>query len=123
MRSTGRTWPLTIVAGLLALAGASSIVYGGFLPMPPVSDVPMPLAWQVFGVMELAAAVGVFRLQAWGRGLGLFVATVGLVETIFLAVTRVPTSSPLGMTVDVVLSGAYAGSILWVLLRRWPARG
>lgn len=123
IKSNERTWPLTIVVGLLALGGASSIVYGGFLPMPPISDDPMPLAWQVFGVIQLAAAVGVFRLQAWGRALGVFVATLGLVEAVFLAVAQIPASSVLGSIVTLAVSGVSGGFILWVLFRRWPARG
>ena len=70
MRSNERTWPLTIVAGLLAL--------------------------------------------------GVFVATVGLVEAIFLAVAQLPASSAPGLMMDLAISCVSGGFILWVLLRRWP---
>ena len=124
MSSNGRTRLLTVVAGLLALAGASSIAYSGFLPIPPISDVPTPLAWQASGLFELAAAIGVFRRQVWGRVLGVFVAGVGLVQAVFLAAAQLSTSNAPVFVVGatLALSGACGVFILWVLLRRWPAR-
>jgi hypothetical protein len=57
MSSTGRTRLQTLAAGLLAWGGAAAIFYAGFLPLPPFSDVPIPLVWQVLGIVGLAAAV------------------------------------------------------------------
>ena len=58
--------------------------------------------------------------QASARGVGLLVAAAGLVETAFLAVAQLSTSSPLSLIVELTACGGYGGSILWVLLRRWP---
>ncbi len=67
MSSKGRTRLQVLAAGLLALGGVQTILYAGMLPLPPFSVVPDPLWWQAFGVIELAAAVGVFGRQVWGR--------------------------------------------------------
>lgn len=55
-----RTRLLTVVAAYLALTGAMAIIYAGFVPIPPFSDVPAPLVGQVLGAIALVAAIGVF---------------------------------------------------------------
>ena len=121
MSSTGRTWLQTLAAGLLAWGGAAAIVYAGFLPLPPFSDVPIPLVWQVLGIVGLAAAVGVFLGQAWSQALGVGVAAIDLALLLFRVAAQASRSGPLEvlatLTVGVVLNGV----VLWVLLRRWPA--
>lgn len=126
--STGRTRLQTLVAGLLALGGGTAILYAGFLPIPPFSDVPVPLAWQVFGVIGLAAAVGVFRQQAWGRVLGVVVVAMrvavamSLPLAVLILAPRAPRSGPLELFVSLALSVVPDVFVLWVLLRRWRAR-
>ena len=80
-----RTRLQTIAAAYLALSGAISILYAGFVPIPPFSDVPVPLVGQVLGAIALVAAFGVFRQAAWGRVLGVLIVALGL----GLAVLRV----------------------------------
>jgi uncharacterized membrane protein (DUF2068 family) len=121
MSSTGRTRLQVLAAGLLALGGVLTILYAGMLPFPPFSDGPVPLWWQVFGVIELAAAVGVFGQQGWGRALGVVVAAMSLPLAVLLQALPAPGSSPAnvaGLVLDVSLNVI----VLWVLLRRWPAR-
>lgn len=120
--TTCRTRLLTLAAALLALTGATKIVYSGFLPLPPFSDAPVPLAWQAIGVVELVAAFGVFRVQAWGRVLGVVMVAVGLALAVALAAAQLARSSPAAELASLAVSGAYAGVVLWVLLRRWPPR-
>jgi uncharacterized membrane protein (DUF2068 family) len=121
MSSTGRTRLQVLAAGLLALGGVLTILDAGMLPLPPFGNVPVPLWWQVFGVIELAAAVGVSGRQAWGRALGVVVAAVSLPLAVLLEAPRATGSSPanvVGLVLDVLLNVV----VLWVLLRRWPAR-
>lgn len=122
MSSIGRTWFQILAAGLLAWSGATAILYAGLLPMPPISDVPTPLAWQAFGALELVAAVGVFRQQAWGRALGVIVVAVNVVLGVFMAVARMPGSTPPEMLLGFGFSMAYGGIVLCSLLRHWPKR-
>lgn len=90
--------------------------------MPPISHLPTPLAWQAFGALGLVAAVGVFRQQAWGRALGVIVVAVNVVLGVFMAVARMPESTPPEMFLGLGFSMAYGGLVLWSLLRRWPKR-
>lgn len=107
-----------LVAGILALGGGAAMLYAGFLPIPPFSTVPVPLAWQLLGVAGLAAGFGVFRGQASGRALGIGVATIDLTLVAFRAA-----ASGLPNTLgNVAFSGVLDVVVLWVLVRRWPAR-
>lgn len=114
----GRTRLRTLAAGILGLGGLAAILYAGLLPIPPFSTVPVPLAWQLLGVLGLAAAVGVFRGQAWGRVLGIGVVAMDLT----LMALRAPSSSLPDALVSVAFSGLLDVVVLWVLLRRWQAR-
>jgi hypothetical protein len=111
-----------IAAGLLAIGGGLSILYAGFLPIPPFSDVPIPLVWQVIGLAGLAAALGVFLGRAWGRALGVGVTAIDLGLLLFRVIARGSGSSPLDAFVDVALTGGLDVFVLWVLLRRWQPR-
>ena len=113
----GRTRLRTLAAGILALGGGAAILYAGLLPIPPFSSVPVPLAWQLLGVVGLAAAVGVFRGHPWGRALGIGVVAIDLTLIVF----RAATSSLPDMLMTVAFNGVLDVVVLWVLVRRWPA--
>jgi hypothetical protein len=117
-----RTRLLTVVAAYLALTGAMAIIYAGFVPIPPFSDVPAPLVGQVLGAIALVAAIGVFRQQAWGRTAGVLVVAVGLglagLRVASVASETSPIFAVLALAVDMVLS-LFS---LWVLVQRWPSR-
>jgi hypothetical protein len=118
MGSTGRTRFQTLAAGLLALGSGLEILYAGFVPIPPFSHVPVPLASGLFGIVGLAAAIGIFGGRAWGRALGVGVVAIDLALLGFL----MPIGNAPGMIASVAFRGVPDGFILWVLLRRWPAR-
>lgn len=115
-----RTRLQTLAAGLLALSGVVAILYAGFLPIPPFSDVPVPLAMQALGVVGLAAAVGVFLRQAWGRALAVAVVAIDVALAVFRASAQPSGSSPLNVFVDLAIGVVLEVIVLWVLLRRWP---
>ena len=118
-----RSWPRILVAAFLALSGFSSILYAGFLPLPPISDEPVPVVLLVFGVAQLLAALGVYLGRAWGRWLAVVVVALALVQGGLLALVmreRVDSVVPLvtfvgGAFVDLVL--------LWWLGWRWAVEG
>ena len=114
----GGTRLRTLAAVILALGGGAAILYAGLLPIPPFSDVPAPLAWQLLGVMGLVAAVGVFQGRPWGRALGIGVTGLDLTLIVF----RVATASPPDTVMSLVFSGGLDAVVLWVLVRRWRAR-
>ena len=120
MGSAGRTRLQMLAAGLLAWTGVVAILYAPFLPLPPLGEGPVPLAWQVLGIAELAAAVGVFLGRAWGRALGVGVVLVSLGVGLLSAAAEAPRRVPLEFLASVTLDVVLAGVILWVLLRRWP---
>jgi uncharacterized membrane protein (DUF2068 family) len=122
MGSTGRTYPQTLAAALLVWNGVGAILYAGIVPLPPFSAVPVPLVAQVLGIATLAAAVGVFRVQAWGRVLAVGLTTLGLALEVLRLVDQVPRSiSPLEV-VRFFAGVGYSVLLLWLLLRRWPQR-
>jgi hypothetical protein len=123
MASTHRTRGQTLATVLLGWNGMAGIVYAGLVPLPPFSDVPVPVVMQVLGLATVAAAVGVFRGQAWGFTLGVGVTLAGLVLEVF----RVVDDSPrLGSSLEVLafatIDVALAGILLWLLLRSRPRR-
>ena len=123
MGSTGRKWPQTLAAALLVWNGAGAILYAGIVSLPPFSAVPVPLVAQVLGIATLAAAVGVFRVQAWGRVLAVGLTTLGLALEVLRLVDQVPrSSSPLEVVGFFAVSVGYSVLVLWLLLRRWPQR-
>ena len=121
MSSTGRTRLQVLAAGILAVGGGSAIFYAGLLPLPPISDRPVPLAWLGYGVLGLAAGVGVFTGRPWGRALGVAVAAVAIVLAVFRAGATGPGSSLVGLIAGSALSAILDIVVLWVLLRHWPA--
>ena len=120
---------LVAAAGLAAFSGAATILYAGVMPIPPFSDQPVPPAMNALGIAELAAAVGIYLRQAWGRVLGVGTTLIGSVIAIAATarIVSAGTMDPIPMLVtvalDVVLSIVLKGFVLWVLLRRWPSRG
>jgi hypothetical protein len=109
------------VAVLLAFSGAMAIFYAGFLPMPPLSDAPVPLAWQVLGVIEMVAAIGVFRQQAWGRALGVAIVAVSLGLAVLRPASQASGAGAPEILATLALDVAPGVFVLWVLLRRWPS--
>jgi uncharacterized membrane protein (DUF2068 family) len=115
-----RSWPRILVAVALGISGVSAILYAGLLPLPPFSDIPVPIVWMAFGAVELVAAVGVFLAKAWGRWLGVAVVIVTIGLDIARLIATIGRLDPLvglgtfaiGLVIDV--------AILWWLLRRWP---
>jgi hypothetical protein len=71
----------------------------------------------VLGAVSLAAAVGIYRGQAWGRALGIGVAAIDLALVVF----RAAGSSPPDSIVDVALSSVLDVIVLWVLVGQWRA--
>ena len=122
MGPVGRTRLQKVVAIALGLSGWSAIVYAGLVPLPPFSSEPVPLAGALFGVVALIAAVGIFRLQPWGRALGVIVVAVGIALGIFRILARATEADPMAAVVSLALGLAVDGASLWVLLRYWPAR-
>jgi hypothetical protein len=92
-----------------------------FPPLPPFSDVPIPLAWQVFGIVGLAAAVGVFLGLAWGQALGASVAAIDLALLLFRVAAQASGSGPLEVLASLAVGVVLDRVVLWVLLRRLPA--
>ena len=111
-----------LAAALLAISGVLTILYAGFVPIPPFSDVPVPLAFQLIGVIELAAALGVFLGQTWGRALGLGIIAIDLTLLVFWLVTEISGSNLLGAVLNASVRGVVDVFVLWVLLLRWDTR-
>ncbi len=117
-----RTRLLMVVAAYVALSGAISIVYAGFVPIPPFSDVPVPLVGQVLGTIALVAAIGVFRQQAWGRTLGVLIVAAGLGLAVLRVASVASATSPLYAVLTIAVDIGLSVFVLWVLVRRWPSR-
>lgn len=109
----------TLAAVLLAVGGALAIFYSGFLPVPPFSDVPVPLVWQLIGVAELLTALGVYLGRAWGRALGVGITAIDLAVIVMRLIAGATSSAPIDSLVTLALSGLLDLFILWVLLRHW----
>ena len=116
-----RTRLQTVAAAYLGLSGAISILYAGFVPIPPFSDVPVPLVGQVLGAIALVAAIGVFRQAAWGRMLGVVIVALGLGLSVLRVGSVAAETGPLYALVTVAIDVALGVFVLWALLRRWPA--
>lgn len=120
---------LVATAGLVAFSAATTILYAGIMPIPPFSDQPVPPAMNALGIAGLAAAVGIYLRQAWGRILGAGTTLIGSAIAIAATIRTVSagTMDPIPMlatvVLDVVLSIALKGFVLWVLVFRWPSRG
>jgi hypothetical protein len=122
MGSIGMIRLQKVVAIVLGLSGVSAILYAGMLPLPPFSSKPVPLAGEVLGVMTLIAAVGIFRLQPWGRVLGIIVVAIGMALAVLRVVARAADADPMATVVSLVLGLAVDSIVLWVLLRYWPPK-
>jgi hypothetical protein len=111
-----------LAAALLAISGVLTFLYAGFVPIPPISDVPVPLAFQLIGVIELAAALGVFLGQTWGRAIGLGIIAIDLTLLVFWLISEISGSNLLGAVLNATVKGVVDVFVLWVLLRRWDTR-
>jgi hypothetical protein len=121
--SRRHSWPRILVAAFLALSGLSSILYAGFLPLPPLSDVPVPIVFQVFGAAGLVAALGVYLGRSWGRWLAVVVVALGLVQAASLASAMVARSESLVPAVTLLASAFVDIVLLWWLGWRWSVEG
>ena len=125
--AVGTTLGHRLVVIWLVLAGAGALLYSDLVPLPPLSEQPVPLVWRVVGVVTLAAAVGVLRGAAWGRLLGIIVAVFSAlwavwVEAYWTWMRDADLSAWLRdwHWLNPAITGALAGLALWWLVRRWP---
>ena len=119
---TGPSWGRAVVTFALAISGASAVAYAAFLPMYPFTDQPVPVAWLAFGALELAAALGVFRLRPWGRWLGITLIVAAVLLSIARAFVGVTGPNGTAEFFSFVLGFVLDLLILWWLLFRWPVR-
>jgi hypothetical protein len=117
MTTTGRSWSLTLTAGILAFNGVTTILYASAFPAPLFESARV-LVWSLVGAISIAAAVGVFRRRRWGRRLGLVLLAATLVINGLLVATQLPLSIGLLM-IGLMLGQAPNAFGIWVLLRRW----
>jgi O-antigen/teichoic acid export membrane protein len=118
----GPSWARIVVTFALAISGASAVAYAAFLPIYPFTDQPVPVVWLVFGALEVAAAVGVFRLRTWGRWLGVAVIIVTVLLNIARALVGITGTNATAEFLSFVLGFVLDLFILWWLLFRWPDR-
>jgi hypothetical protein len=111
---------LDVAALLIGLAGTVSILYAGFLAIPPFSDVPVPLVWQAYGGVALVGAVGVARRRTWGRALGILVTATGLGLALLRQGSEFGRSASPAALLDLGITVALDLAVVWVLSRRWP---
>jgi len=116
-----RPWPRTVIAALIALSGLLSIFYAGFLPVPLISDVPIPIFWQALGVVTLVVAIGVYLGRAWGRALAIVLIAAGLVLNALIAAPALSRPDPALPLISFAVGVGIDLIILWWLVRRWSA--
>ncbi len=117
---------LLVVAALFAWAGGAAILYGPIVPLaPPLVTEPVPSVAILYGVVDLAVAIGIFRLWPAARVTGIVVivlaASVSLVRVGSLE-NGSSQFAPFGLLTEVLLPIAVDAAIVWALVRRWPAR-
>lgn len=117
MTTTGRSWGMTLTAGILGFNGVTTILYASAFPAPLFEWARDPV-WSLIGAMSIAAAVGVFRRRRWGRLLGLVLLAATMVINGLLIAAQLPLSVGLLM-IGLILGQAPNAFGLWVLLRRW----
>ncbi len=117
MTPTGRSWGLTLTAGILVFNGVTTILYASALPAPLFESARV-LVWSLVGAMSIAAGVGVFRRRRWGRLLGLVLLAAMLVIGGLQIAAQLPLSVGLLM-IGLILGPAPNAFGIWVLLRRW----
>ena len=122
---------LSLAAAWLGVTGLLAAFYAGVVPLlPPLVTTPVPLLATAIGGAGIVAAIGVWRVAAWGRRLGVAFLLFGIAQSAGYLLWRATTGSEAGPTPDTMLllsllqdllSWALTLAVLWVLLRRWPS--
>jgi hypothetical protein len=122
---------LTLAAAWLGVTGLLAAFYAGIVPLlPPLVTTPAPLVATAIGGVGIVAAIGVWRVAAWGRWLGVAFLLLGIAQSAGYLLWRATTGSGTGSTPDPMLfpsvlqdllSWAMTLAVVWVLLRRWPS--
>jgi hypothetical protein len=125
--AVGTTLGQRLVVVWLVLTGASTLLYADLVPLPPLSERPVPIIWWVVGAVTLATAVGVLRGAAWGRLLGIVAAVFSVLfavwpEAYWLWVREADLAAWLRdwRWLSPAITVALAGLAPWWLVRRWP---
>jgi hypothetical protein len=72
---------LTVAAAVLLLTGGAWMLDPTVPLAPPLLPDPLPPIATTFGILGIAAGIGVLALRAWARMLGLAVVVVDVVRT------------------------------------------
>ncbi len=121
----GTTLGQRLVTVLLVISGVSDILYAGYSPLPPLSDMPLPLFWWVLGVTSFVAAFDVLRRTHWGRVLAIAVVTFWLVYPIWSELYWMRGSDLVrwveeALWLSLVISVGTSSLTLWWLVKLWP---
>ncbi len=121
-----RTVIVSVAALVLGVSGILDAWYAGLAPFPPFSIRPVPVLWELVGVLMLVAAVGIWRLQGWARWLGVALQALTLVYPLFLvaygvASEHVTVRGLISAMVDPAIRLVIAAGVLWALLWHWPS--
>ena len=117
---------VSMAALVLGVSGILDAWYAGLAPFPPFSSRPVPVLWELVGLLTLVAAVGIWRLQGWARRLGVALQALTLVYPLFLvaygvASEHVSVRGSISAMVDPAISLVIAAGVLWALLWHWPS--
>jgi hypothetical protein len=118
----GTTLGQWLVAIFLALVGASSILYAGYMTLPLVEQA-VEVVWWVVGAAGLVAAVGVLRWAAWARVLGISVLVAyaaWAVSSEVRSMSGVDILDLLARWIDLLIMVGLSLA-LWWLVKRWPS--
>ncbi len=116
---------VTVAAAVLASSGLLSAWYAGLTPLPPFTSRPVPMLWDIVGVLLLIAAVGIWRLREWARWLGVALEALTLAYPLFLVAYGMA-HGHMGMSglflglADASITAVIAAAILCALVWRWP---
>jgi hypothetical protein len=124
-RAPGTTLGQRLVVLLLAVMGLFSMLYAGYMSLPPLSESPVAPVWWVVGIVTLVAAYGVWRGAAWGRVLALVVVACSAVRTVWTDLywmrgTSLSRWIDDGRWLEPVIAVGVASLALWWLARKWP---
>jgi hypothetical protein len=109
----------------LGVSGVSAFLYATYLPLPPVSDEPLPVVWWVSGVLMLVTAVGVLRRAGWARWLAAAIVTVQVAWAAWVEATWMLDQDLAawwggGQWLDPLIRIVLPLLALWWLVMRWP---
>jgi hypothetical protein len=122
---------LTVAAVILFLTGGAWLMDAQDLaPLPPLLTDPVPQAATLFGILGIAAGIGVLGVRSWARLPGTAVVVVDLSRTLLLlpaALAAAGSAGPAEVLVTFVLGlllpGTVAGFAVYALVWRWPVPG